>query len=281
MNTSTVVYTITAGLATATSYTGLNFGFIQSGNIFQPNGQQTTVPGAFATYTHQYTSVTGGTVTFTETPAVSQPNYFTETLYTDKACSGSLLSANATSIAWGAPQTIAPGGGILCIIVKENVTPSATYGMSNAVTLTSTFNYGTSVANTVLTLTDITTIDTRTSGELQLVKSSYIDTGCTNPANPTYLVTTQSASSTQCIKYQIQATNSGAAAVANVVINDSAPPFTTLVTGTGAAAVGATGCTGFTVGTVTSSASPTVSATFTGSMPAGCVATFVYEVRLN
>jgi parallel beta-helix repeat protein len=277
-STTTLTFSFTP--TWTSTYTGLNFGFIQSGNIFAPNGQLTTVPGSMAVYAHQYTSITGGTVTFTETLAQSQPNYFTEILYTDPTCTGTL--AGLASLAWGSSITIPAGGGKTCIIMKENVSAAASFGMSNTATITSSFSYGSgsSVAPTTLTVVDVTTLDTKTSGDLQLVKSTYIDAPCANPANPTYVTTTQSAQSTYCVKYQIQATNTGSSAISGLTINDSAPPYTTLITTTPAASVGTTGCTGLTVGTVTA-ANPGVSATFTGSMPAGCVATFVYEVRLN
>jgi len=277
-NTTTFVYTFTVTW-TNTAYTGVNFGFIQSGNIFSPNGQLTTVPGSFAFYQHQYTSITGGTVTFTETLAQSQPNYFTEILYNDTACSGNL--ATATYLAWGTAVTIPAGGGKLCLIMKENVSLAAGYGMQNTVTITSTFAYGSSsgLANTTLTISDITSVDTRTSGDLQLVKSTYIDATCANPASPTYSTATQAAQSGYCIKYQIQATNNGASALSGLILYDNAPPYTTLQTGTPAASVG-TSCTGLTAGTITVTGAA-AQATYTGTMPAGCVATFVYEVKLN
>lgn len=277
-NTTTFVYTFTVTW-TNTAYTGVNFGFIQSGNIFSPNGQLTTVPGSVAIYSHQYTSITGGTVTFTETLAQSQPNYFNEILYNDTTCSGNL--ATATYLAWGASVTIPAGGGKLCLMMKENVSLAASYGMQNTVSITSTFAYGSSsgLANTTLTVIDLTSVDTRTSGDLQLVKSTYIDTTCANPASPTYSTSTQAAQSGYCIKYQIQATNTGASALSGLILYDNAPPYTTLQTGTPAASVG-TSCTGLTAGTITVTGAA-AQATYTGTMPAGCVATFVYEVKLN
>jgi len=168
------------------------------------------VPGSVAIYSHQYTSITGGTVTFTEILAQSQPNYFNEILYNDTTCSGNL--ATATYLAWGASVTLPAGGGKLCLIMKENVSLAAGYGMQNTVSITSTFAYGSSsgLANTTLTVIDLTSVDTRTSGDLQLVKSTYIDSTCANPASPTYSTATQAAQSGYCIKYQIQATNTGA-----------------------------------------------------------------------
>ena len=277
-NTTTFVYTFTVTW-TNTAYTGVNFGFIQSGNIFSPNGQLTTVPGSVAIYSHQYTSITGGTVTFTEILAQSQPNYFNEILYNDTTCSGNL--ATATYLAWGASVTLPAGGGKLCLIMKENVSLAAGYGMQNTVSITSTFAYGSSsgLANTTLTVIDLTSVDTRTSGDLQLVKSTYIDSTCANPASPTYSTATQAAQSGYCIKYQIQATNTGASALSGLILYDNAPPYTTLQTGTPAASVG-TSCTGLTAGTITVTGAA-AQATYTGTMPAGCVATFVYEVKLN
>jgi len=284
-STTTFVLTFTPNWAANTSCTGVNFGFIQSGNIFAPNGQQTTVPGSFAVYAHQYTSVTGGTVIFTETPAVSQPNYFSEILYNDTTCSGNL--ATATYLPWGATGsvTIAAGGGKVCLFMKEMVSTAASFGMQNAITITATFSYtGGTVASTTLTVTDLTTLDTRTSGDLQLVKSSYIDATCANlniVSSPAYVTTTTSAQHPNCIQYQIQATNTGASALSGLTINDTAPPYTSLQTGTHspASSVGAS-CTGLTVGAITT-AGGAVQATFTGTMPAGCVATLVYEVQLN
>jgi parallel beta-helix repeat protein len=283
-NTTTLVFTFTPTWTNI--YTLVNFGFIQSGNIFAPNGEQATVPGAVAIYAHQYTSVTGGTVTFAETATPSQPNYFNEILYQDTTanCTGTL--ASATYLAWNTAVTIPAGGGKVCLYVKEMVGNAASYGMQNTVTITSTFAYGSaSVANTTLTVVDVTTIESRGSGDLQLVKSTYIDAPCANPASPVYVTTTQSAQSGNCIKYQIQATNAGSSPLSVLFINDTAPPYTTLQALTPAASVSAgTTCTGLTAPSLASGITITgsgVQATFTGTMPAGCVATFVYEVKLN
>jgi parallel beta-helix repeat protein len=277
-NTTTLVFSITVNW-TYTAYTGVNFGFIQSGNIFSPNGQQQTVPGSIAIYAHQYSSITGGTVTFTEAAAQSQPNYFNEILYNDTSCTGNL--AAATYLAWGTAVTIPAGGGKVCLLMKELVSLAAGYGMENTITITGTFSYGasSSVASTVLTILDITTVETRSSGDLQLVKSTYIDAACANPASPTYVTTIQAAQSGNCIKYQIQATNTGATALSGLSLNDTAPPYTTLQSGTPASSVGAS-CTGLAPGTITVTGAA-AQASFTGTMPSGCVATFVYEVKLN
>jgi len=277
-NTTTLAFSFTVTW-TNTAYTGVNFGFIQSGNIFSPNGQQTASPGSIAVYSHQYTSITGGTVVFSEAAAQSQPNYFNEILYNDTTCTGNL--AAATYLAWGTSVTIPAGGGKVCLLMKELVSLGASFGMQNTITLTATFSYGasSSVVASVLTAVDLTTVETRTSGDLQLVKSSYIDSACANPGSPAYVTTTQSAQSGYCIKYQIQATNTGASALSGLNINDTAPPYTTLQSGTPASSVGAS-CTGLTPGAITVTGAAT-QATFTGSMPAGCVATFVYEVKLN
>jgi hypothetical protein len=289
-NTTTFVFSFTANWANP-AYTGVNFGFIQSGNIFAPNGQQMTVPGSFAIYSHQYTSITGGSVTFAEAAAQSQPNYFNEILYNDTTCTGNL--ASATYLPWGTavPLPAIPAGGIsakVCLLMKETVGLAASYGMQNAVTITATFSYGpgSSVASTTLTVVDLTIIETRSSGDLQLVKSSYIDASCANlniVSNPVFLTTTQSAQSGFCIQYQMQATNGGASALSGLTINDTAPPYTTLQSGTHspASSVGlGSSCTGLAAGPITVTGSA-VQATFTGTMPAGCVATFVYEVKLN
>jgi hypothetical protein len=277
-NGTTLVFSFTVNFTNA-AYTGVNFGFIQSGNIFSPNGQQSTVPGSIAIYSHQYASITGGTVTFTETAAQSQPNYFNETLYRDTGCTGNL--ATATYLTWGSSITIPAGGSKVCLLMKEMVSQAATYGMQNTITITASFAYGTSssVASTVLTIVDLTAVDMRTAGDLQLVKSVYIDHTCANPSNPTYSTTTLAALSGDCIKYQVQATNAGASAVSVLNLNDTAPPYTALQTGTPASSVG-TSCAGLAPGTITVT-NGAVQAAFNGTMPAGCVASLVYEVKLN
>jgi hypothetical protein len=164
--------------------------------------------------------------------------------------------------------------------MKEQVSSTAIFGTQNTATITATFSYG---SIPVLKVTDITTVNTQSSGDLQLLKLAYIDATCANPASPAYLTTTQSAQSGNCVKYQIQATNAGASALpSGLTIYDTAPPYTTLQTGTPASTVGTTGCTGLAAGAPTSNASTgAVQATFTGTMPASCIATFVYEVKLN
>jgi len=276
-NTSTLVFSFSPTW-TNSAYTGVNFGFVP-GNSFAPNGSQEAVPGSIAVYPHIYTSVTGGSVSFTATAAQSQPNYFAEILYKDTACSGNL--ATATYLAWGTSVTIPSGGGKVCILMKEMVSLAASFGMQNSVTITATFAYGgsSSLPNTTLTVLDVTVLGTRTTGDLQLVKSVYIDATCANPANPTYSTTATSAQSGYCIKYQIQATNGGASPLSGLVISDFTPPYTTLQSGTPASSVG-TSCTGLTAGAITVNAGA-LQAAFSGNMPSGCVATFVYEVKVN
>ena len=275
---ATLTYSFTVTW-TNTAYTGVNFGFVQSGNSFAPNGAQMTVPGSAVVYPHIYTSTTGGSVSFASAAVQSQPNYFSEILYQDSACSGNI--ATATYLAWGAAVTIPNGGGKVCILMKENVSLAAGFGMQNTDTITATFVYGSgSVTNTTMTVFDVTSIGTRTTGDLQLSKSVYIDATCANPASPTYSKISSSAQSGYCIKYQIQATNDGASAISGLTINDEAPPYTTLQTGTPASSVG-TSCTGLTTGAITTSTAGAVQAAFTGNMPAGCVATLLYEVKLN
>jgi hypothetical protein len=278
---STLTYSFT--VVFTNTYTGVNFGFV-NGNSFAPNGAQTTVPGSAVVYSHVFISPTGGSVSFAETAAQSQPNYFGEVLYLDSTCSGNI--ATATYLAWGASTNIASGGGKVCILMKENVTLEATFGLQNAVTITATYSYssgggssGSTVSSATATVLDTTTVGTRTSGELQLVKSVYIDTTCANPASPAYQTTPSQAQSGYCIKYQIQATNAGASGLSGLTINDVTPPYTTYQSGTAVEGVG-TGCTGLTTNTVTSSGG-VISAGFTGTMPAGCAATLVYEVKVN
>jgi hypothetical protein len=271
---STLSYSFTAVFTSL--YTGVNFGFI-NGNSFSPNGVQTAMPGSAVFYPHVFMAPTGGSVTFSETPAQSQPNYFLEMLYLDSACSGNI--ATATYLAWGASTTVSGGGGKVCILVKENVTTEATLGMQNNVTITATYTYpGSSVPNTTMTVLDATTVGTRTGGDLLLVKSVYIDTTCVNPPSPTYQTTPSTAQSGYCIKYQIQATNQGATPLSGLTINDATPPYTSYQGGA-AESVGSN-CTGLSTGTPTAN-NGIVSGPFTGTMPAGCVATFVYEVKVN
>lgn len=266
------------------SYTGVNFGFLQTGNTFSPNGEKTIPPGAIAIYPHVYSSLNAGTVTFTMTPAQSQPNYFSEVLYWDKTCSGNLSSAtligSGSSVSTPVPITVTGTAGQVCIVLKEMANAATSFGMQNNVTIAAAFTYAGSSATNTLTVFDLSTVDNGNSGALQLVKSAYIDAACTNPATPAYSTSVLSVQSGYCIKYQIQATNSGASALSGLTINDAVPAFTALQSATPAAAVG-TNCGSLTVPASIGVSAGDLQAVFTGTMPAGCVATLVYEVKLN
>ncbi len=283
-NRSSLVFSFTANFSNP-SYLGVNFGLLQTGNSFSPNGEKTIAPGSVATYPHVYSSLNAGSVTFTITPAQSQPNYFSEVLYWDKTCGGNLASATVlvSGTSTSAPVAITTTGtaGQVCLILKEMATAAASFGMQNNVTIAAAFTYaGNTSASATLSVNDLSTVDTTASGNLQLVKSVYIDAGCANPASPAYSTSVLSAQSGNCIKYQIQATNLSASALNGLTISDTTPPYTALQSTTPAAAVGSN------CGSLTAPAAVTVSAgnlqaVFSGNMPVGCVATVVYEVKVN
>jgi uncharacterized repeat protein (TIGR01451 family) len=181
------------------------------------------------------------------------------------------LDANSTAITPGSTTITLAGGASALVFFKVQSSPAANPGDNSSATLTISYNGG-----TLSTVTDVTTV---ISGQVKLVKSQYVDTGCTKTAG-TFTTLSANASSGQCIIYQIVATNTGQTNVSNLTIADAAPPYTTYLTGYTTTSVNTCTLTGGAV-TVTGGGTTGFTAAFTGSMTPSCTATITFEVKLN
>jgi len=233
---------------------------------------------AGGTVVYKHVIANGGNATETVTFPVGTSVVFnpalagwTATAYQDNGSTAGVLDSTDSIIIPGTTTyTLTPGQSVV-VFVKIQASASANPGDNTVSTVTIQYNGAASSSAADDTSTVI-------SGQVKLVKSQWVDTACTHGA-ATYTTGTASASSGQCVMYQIVATNTGTSAISGLAIADAAPSYTTYLTGTGTTA-NTCGLTGGTV-TVTGGTTTPFTAAFTGSMTSGCTATITFEVKLN
>jgi uncharacterized repeat protein (TIGR01451 family) len=128
---------------------------------------------------------------------------------------------------------IAPGDSI-SVIYRVQTPSTATPGVSEIGTL----SLGTALNGGTATDADTTdnAIEDRIviiSGDMTLTKYQYIDANCDGTVG-TFTKLRQDVNPGQCIRYKIEAENTGAAAADNVVISDAAPAYTAITNCAGA-----------------------------------------------
>jgi uncharacterized repeat protein (TIGR01451 family) len=262
-----VGFTAAAGL----SYTGVAFGYIPPSSLI-PNGALTAPAGTTLYYPHSVTVGSAGqlgfTISATASPATSG---WTQVLYQDLGCSGQFASGDrviGTALAVTAGQQI-------CLLVEQFVPAGAPTGTANKITLNATLTYGGTAAPaaSLLSATDVTTVTA--GGATQLSKqvenlnvgSAY---GTANTALPG-----------DTLQYQLTLKNTGSAALATVVVDDTTPSYTTFLS----AACPASLPTGLTACSVTTQ--PAVGGqgalqwTFTGTLGSGAQAAVTYQVVVS
>jgi uncharacterized repeat protein (TIGR01451 family) len=194
---------ITATLASGTSYTGVNFGDVPA-NSLQPDGQQSILPGAFATYPHAFVAGSGGTVSLTASAAATQG--WTYIVYRDLGCDGRIDPADdvlPASILMTADQR-------LCVVVKVTAPAGASEGTKHTLALTAHFVYTGSSLFRDQQRGDVTTVGTGTSAGLQLVKA----------------VDRSAAKTGDLITYTITFANLSTDALTTLKITDATPAYT-------------------------------------------------------
>jgi uncharacterized repeat protein (TIGR01451 family) len=237
-------------------------------NSFAPDNAQTGLPGTIIYYAHTFNAGSAGSVAFSTTnittPAVAG---WTQTIYRDTDCSGTLNGAEGAAPLAGAIAVAA--GGTVCIIVADSIPAAAPFNGQNVISVTSTFN-----GAQTITRTDTTTVGAAGGSGLTLAKSVR------NVTLGTPAGTSNTARPGDVLEYTITYSNSGAGALSAIVVTDATPAFTTFQ----AAACGAPLPANITACNVTTqpavNASGSVVWTLSGSLVAGGSGTVLYTVRV-
>ena len=261
-----VAFTFAAGSV----YTGVTFGLVAP-NTFAANGSQSTQSGAIVFYPHAYTAGSGGQVTFgtsaSATPALAG---WSELLYLDTACTGQFASGDTlvtAAITVVAAQRV-------CLLVKEFVPANAPFNAQNKVTVNAAVVYsGTAApANAALTLTDVTTVTTSASTQLNKQVQNVTQSGA--------YATSNTALPGNTLQYQLTILNQGTAPISTIVLNDATPAYTTFVSAAcpGTLPSTLTGCT-LSAQPTAGSAGP-VQWTFAGALAPGTQTTVTFQVTV-
>ena len=262
---------VTAAPVAGNSYTGVNFGLVAPNNL-TPNGAQETQPGSSVYYAEIYTAASTGNVVFsiTGTPTPSVPGW-TQTLYKDTACSGT-IAASDPLISAAVPVV---AGQTLCLIMKQTTPASVTNGASSIANINALMTY--TNASPGLSATAIVN-DTTTIGQGSTLVLHKTVTDVTTSTGPAAAV---NASPGDQLNYIITATNNGTAALTSVVINDSTPAFTAFVSAScpSSSPPGVTGCSVSTKPAV--GATGALQWTVTGKLNAGSSEIVSYIVNIQ
>jgi uncharacterized repeat protein (TIGR01451 family) len=249
-----------------------------------PNNQATIYAGGTVVYKHVVTN--GGN--FTETavslgaPANVGPTGWTVSAFLDGTNAGTLTSAATSIVTPYTIPSIAPGASIAYFLVVQ-APASANPGDQELTSWTLTLAGNSAAAN--ISVTDTSTV---VSGQVKLVKSqNYIaHTGISTCAVAPGAFTTApiaSATSKDCIFYQIVATNTGTTNVTVPSVTDTAPPFTTPYASYNSGKPAFSNTCSLTDPTPAYNGNNSFTGTYAASpaMTPGCTITVVFEVQLN
>ncbi len=209
-------------LLSGSTYTGLLFGDVQA-NALSPNHTRQALPSTQLLLPHVFVAQTTGSVMFDLASAESSPAgvVFTEALYRDLNCNGALDAGDdiiTAPIDMRAPNNNtppdlnnpAPGTpSKVCLLLRQFVPAEAGQGATRTVVPRAVFVYGPGIADQTLTVQDITTVSTGSTG-LELIKA----------------VDQTQASRGAILTYTLTFVNHSAQPITNLSINDATPPYT-------------------------------------------------------
>jgi len=200
------------------AYPDLDFGEVKQ-PAFAPDHTGTGLPGTVVAYPHTLSSWTEGSVAFsigTETSTPGAPPW-SSVLYLDNDCSGTLTAGEPVHD--GPVSTSA--GAELCLIARISIPSNAPLSGQYRIRIDATFSYtGSDAPATVRSRTDVTVVGEASGSGLQLLKT--VDKPQALPG--------------EVLTYTITYRNASTKPLAELVVDDATPAFTTYL----AAACGST-----------------------------------------
>jgi uncharacterized repeat protein (TIGR01451 family) len=253
--------TISFTYSSAVTYSGLHFGEVPL-NTLAPDNALGGMPGTTVLYQHVFSALSGGQVTFSTSAVSGTANRFTEILYRDVACNGTM---DATDTQITSAITV-NAGDTVCIIVKEMIASNAPFDTVNSISVTAQFVYtnASPALGASYTRSDVTTVGNATSSGLRLLKA----------------VNKAAAKSGDTLLYTITYSNVSSGTVSNIVVSDITPNYTTFVSGAcGTLPSGITACAITTQPSV--GATGPINWTLTGSLSPSASGQVTFTVRIQ
>ncbi|MGC3982395.1 MAG: hypothetical protein QM808_14190 [Steroidobacteraceae bacterium] len=252
-STDTTAFTHVIG----STYTGVNFADVPA-NRFEPDGQQTILPGNAAFYRHNFVAGSAGQLTLSgSATALSGWNH---ALYLDSNCNGVIDSGEvviSSALNVTAAQTT-------CVIAKVMSPTSAPFNTEYPLTLSASFSYANSALNDSRSRNDMTMTGVAQDAALVLGKTAD----------------KSSAKTGDTILYTITYTNRGNAALQTLKVYDDTPAYTTFNSAAcGTLGTGLSGCSVTTQPAVTGTGA--VIWQFTGNLAANASGTVTFTVTVQ
>ncbi|MGB1311263.1 MAG: GEVED domain-containing protein, partial [Leucothrix sp.] len=218
-----------------------------AGIRFEPDNQSEILPGNITFYPHTFSSDAEGAVSFTSSGSGGSVNGWTQTIYQDTDCNGTLNGTEGDTPINGVNFGI-PAGGRLCLIDKVYAPANVPAQDRYEVTTTATFTYaGGSLPPAVLAVTDITTAgqtvatpSTPQTGESRLELTKTVEN--TSQGTPE-TETLNQARPGDFLTYRIYYRNTGTGPINDLNVNDIVPHYAGLVGGSNACNITLTGMT--------------------------------------
>lgn len=207
--------------------TGKDFGDINN-PTFAPDHSGTVLPGNIVFYAHKFTAKSTGTVDFTSNNSGGVTTGWSNVIYQDTDCNGSLDSAETNApIATNLPTT---AGQDICLINKVFAPATVNAGETFTNVLNADFDFdpndSTLAGSVILKVTDITEAandPVQGNSKLELVKKVE------NITQGTGITETQNqAKPGDVLKYYIHYSNTGTGDITDLKVNDVVPEFTQL-----------------------------------------------------
>ncbi|MGQ7845579.1 DUF6923 family protein [Granulosicoccus sp. 3-233] len=230
--------------ASATDYSGLNFGLIKE-PILEPDQTASTTAGSAVTLAHVFRADSSASVSFAFVDSVNDPadDGWTRTLYRDNDCDGQAGSGD--TLLTGATAVSADGVSVLCLLVKVSVPANAPSGALATHGLVATSVFSDPIANghgivSDQRVNDAIPVSGSASGKLVLRK---VVVNVTQGSGESAIG--GNALPGDVLRYIIRFENTGTGPLTELRINDGTPAFSLLnsaISCPGSLPVTLTGC---------------------------------------